>query len=159
MFHHYFRIYFEGQFVHHFHSDNTNKDVGLTKEEADARYAKKEDVLTKEEADELYVSKAYYDILTTNISALLGKIIKPVVPTGFVVHAYNPVTSTLAVSYRGPFEWAVYYKDFNPFIKLGGGKSPGGDNQLLDFSSVANGTYWIVFIYAGQTFRVQVTKQ
>ena len=63
------------------------------------------------------------------------------------------------MGYRGPFEYCVYNENFTPFGVLGSGKSRGGDNVAISVADLENGVYWVVFIYAGQTFRVQVTKQ
>lgn len=121
--------------------------------------ARNEAILTQEQLDHLYVSKTTYNELQATTTHLLAKIIKPVVPVGFVVHGYNRVTEVLSVGYRGPFEWCIYHEDFTPFAVLGTGKSRGGDNVDISLSSLASGQYWVVFIYAGSTFRVQIIKQ
>ena len=135
-----------GKFVHYLNSDTYKRSLII------------EDVLTKSEAEDLYVLKSEFETIVSNVSGLVSKVIKPAIPINFVVHGYNSVSGLLTVSYRGPFEYCIYYKGFVPFDLLGNGKSAGGDNVSIDLSSFISGTYWIVFIYAGESFRVQVIK-
>ena len=142
----YFTVTVKYDLVHYYRSDSYLSSLVVT------------DALTRVVADGLYVSKVDFNSVIGDVSMLLGKVLKPVVPSNFIVHGYNTVFNELYVGYRGPFEYCIYHKDFNPFGLLLSGRSGGGDNVGIDLSSLSSGSYWVVIIYAGESFRIEVNR-
>ena len=116
------------------------------------------DAISRTDADERYVLKEDSDDKLSVIAGLLAKVLKPGAPANFVIHGYSSTRNAVQLSYRGPFEWCLFHKGFVPFTQLGGGKSAGGDGIFVAMPEISYGSYWIVFIYAGQSFRVEFSK-
>ena len=114
--------------------------------------------ITLEDANERYVLKEDASVELAVIAGLLSKVLRSGAPANFVVHGYFSPRNAVQVSYRGPFEWCLFHKGFVPFTQLGSGKSAGGDGIYMLMPELASGSYWIVFIYAGQSFRVEFVK-
>ena len=117
-------------------------------------------IVHKGEKDPRYLTHEHISELQTSLNSFAPFIdrILDTTPPGSFSYVYFASNQSLVINYRHPFEYYVFHENYNPVQIIKQGSSRGGVNQIINLSTLASGTYWVVIRTTLHSFRISVKK-